>query len=113
MHMVCKSVTSTAVTTSGAMVICHLESCLLGCSEIVQTVWIMSREWWMHARFLLANSYSVAVIPGSPGNFYVLFRNNRAPYMRGNGGKPLAVERCDSLKCGVFVAHFSLQTFGS
>jgi hypothetical protein len=61
----------TSCTTSVAMVSCHLESCLVGCSEIVQRVWIMSREWWMHARFLLASSYSVAVIPVSAGNFYV------------------------------------------
>jgi hypothetical protein len=112
MHTVCKSITTTAVITSGAMVICRLESCLVGCSEIVQTVWIMSREWWMHAGFLLASSYSVAVISGRPGNFYLLFHKNRAPYLRGNGGKPLAVQHSDSLKCVVFVAHFFPQTFG-
>jgi hypothetical protein len=45
------------------------------------------RKWQMHTRwesFSVGNLWSMDVILGNAGNFYVSFLNNLAPYMWGN-----------------------------
>ena len=73
-----------------------MESYFTGCSETVRKS-LGHGENFRSARdqnrFLLGNSCTTGVIPGSVGNICVEFLNNLAPHKRGNGFETFLLEK--------------------
>ena len=94
------------------LVIHVMESCFIGCSEILCKSLYLGLEsgskWWTHTdwnHFVLENSCSTYVILRSSGNICIYFFNNLTQCVNGNGLKPISVGKFNHQKWDNFYVY--------